>query len=235
MIELRRSQDRGVADHGWLESFHSFSFADYDDPAHRGFGPLRVINEDRIAGGQGFGTHAHRDMEIVSVVLDGELAHRDSLGNGSTIRPGDVQRMSAGTGVRHSEYNASATGTTHFLQIWIHPSRAGIAPSYEEKRFADADKRGRLLLVASEDGRDGSVVVHQDAKLYLGRFDADESATLPIAPGRLAYVHLARGALRINGKALQAGDALKFADEAEVVLDGGQDAEVVVFDLPRVG
>ena len=232
MIELRRGPERGYADHGWLKSFHSFSFADYDDPAHRGFGPLRVINEDRVAAGQGFGTHAHRDMEIVSVVLDGELAHRDSLGNGSVIRPGDVQRMSAGSGVRHSEYNASQTGATHFLQIWIEPSRLGIAPGYEEKRFADDEKRGRLRLVASEAGRDGSLRIHQDAKLYLGRFDAGEHATLPLAPGRLAYVHVARGELNVNGRRLEAGDALKLTGEAEVVLDGGQGAELVVFDLP---
>ena len=233
MIELRRGPERGYADHGWLKSFHSFSFADYDDPAHRSFGPLRVINEDRVAAGQGFGTHAHRDMEIVSVVLDGELAHRDSLGNGSVIRPGDVQRMSAGTGVRHSEYNASQTGTTHFLQIWIEPKQLGIAPGYEEKRFADDDKRGRLCLVASEDGRDGSVVVHQDAKLYVGRFDGGERASLALAPGRLAYVHVARGALNVNGRRLEVGDALKFADEACVAIDEGDGAEVLVFDLPR--
>ena len=225
MIELRRGPERGYADHGWLKSFHSFSFASYDDPVHRGFGPLRVINEDRVAAGRGFGTHAHRDMEIISVVLDGELAHRDSLGNGSVIRPGDVQRMSAGTGVRHSEFNASKIGTTHFLQIWIEPKQLGIAPSYEEKR-------GRLRLVASEDGRDGSVVVHQDVCLYLGHFDGAEHATLPLAPGRLAYVHVARGALSVNGRRLEAGDALKLADEAEVVLDSGQGAELVVFDLP---
>src|SRR5512134_2362549 len=189
MLATRRSAERGYADHGWLKSFHSFSFADYYDPRHMGFGPLRVINEDRVAPGMGFGTHGHRDMEIISYVLDGELAHKDSLGNGSVIRPGDVQRMSAGTGVRHSEFNHSATQVTHFLQIWIEPNVQGIAPGYEERRFEDADKRGRLRLVASPDGADGSVTIHQDARVYAGLFDGGEHATLHVEPGRRAYVH----------------------------------------------
>ena len=232
MIELRRSQERGYADHGWLKSFHTFSFADYHDPAQMGFGPLRVINEDRIAAGQGFGTHSHRDMEIISYVLDGELAHEDSMGNGSVIRPGDVQRMSAGSGVRHSEFNHSKSGVTHFLQIWIMPNRLGLAPGYEEKNFTPAARRGRLLLVASEDGRDGSVVVHQDAKLYAGLFDGAERASLPLAAGRLGYVHVARGSITVNGQALGAGDAAKLVREPAIELSVGQGAEVLVFDLP---
>ena len=233
MMQLRRSAERGFVDHGWLKSYHSFSFADYHDPAHMSFGPLRVINEDRIAGGKGFGAHAHRDMEIVSYVLEGELAHRDSIGNGSVIRPGDVQRMSAGTGVRHSENNHSKDRVTHFLQIWIRPDRSGIAPGYEEKHFGVAEKRGRLRLIASPDGRDGSVTLHQDAKLYAGLFDAGEAAELLIEPERLAYVHVARGALTVNGEPLEAGDALQFDGEDVVRLSGGGDAEVLVFDLAR--
>jgi redox-sensitive bicupin YhaK (pirin superfamily) len=231
MITLRRSDERGHADHGWLKSYHSFSFADYHDPAHMGFGPLRVINEDRVAAGQGFGAHAHRDMEIISYVLDGELAHQDSLGNGSVIRPGDVQRMSAGTGVRHAEYNHSADGVTHFLQIWIQPERTGIAPGYEEKHFPADEKRGRLRLVASPDGAHGSVVVHQDARLYAGCFDAGERASLPLGPGRAAYVHVARGSIDVNGARLSAGDAAQFVQEPGVELDDGDGAEVLVFDL----
>ncbi|MFP3182017.1 MAG: pirin family protein [Paraburkholderia sp.] len=222
MIEIRRSTERGHANHGWLDSWHSFSFADYYDPEHVHFGPLRVINEDRIAGGQGFGTHGHRDMEIVTYVLDGALAHRDSMGNGSTIRPGDVQRMSAGTGVMHSEFNASPDEPVHLLQIWVLPQRAGDPPGYEEKRFEAADKRGRLRIVASPDGRDGSVTIHADASIY---------ATLPLAQGRRAYVHVARGALTVNGEALQAGDAALIADAATVTLEKGHDAEVLLFDL----
>jgi redox-sensitive bicupin YhaK (pirin superfamily) len=233
MLELRRAADRGYADHGWLKSFHTFSFADYYDPAHMGFGPLRVINEDRVAAGQGFGTHGHRDMEIISYVLDGELAHKDSLGNGSVIRPGDVQRMSAGTGVRHSEYNHSKDAVTHFLQIWIEPNRAGIAPGYEEKHFPASEKRGRLRLAASEDGRDGSVVIHQDAKLYIGLFDASESARLGLSADRLGYVHVARGSLTVNGERLAAGEAAKRAEETTLSLTDGEEAEVLVFDLPR--
>ena len=231
MIELRPAAERGHADHGWLDSWHSFSFADYHDPRHMGFGSLRVINEDRVAAGTGFGTHGHRDMEIVSYVLDGALAHRDSLGNGSVIRPGDVQRMTAGTGVMHSEYNHQPDRPTHFLQIWIQPDRRGLAPGYEERRFDDAEKRGRLRLIASPDGAEGSVTVHQSARLYAGLFDGDESARLELAPGRRAYVHVARGALRVNGRMLSAGDAAKLVDEAAVEIDAGRSAEVLVFDL----
>ena len=231
MKTLRRSAERGHADHGWLKSFHSFSFAEYRDDAHVHFGPLRVINEDRVAAGAGFGTHGHRDMEIVSYVLDGELAHKDSLGNGSTIRPGDVQRMSAGRGVMHSEFNPSATNGVHFLQIWIIPSQQNLAPSYEEKRFADAEKRGRLRLIASPDRAEGSVQLHQDARLYVGKFDGAEVAELALAPGRLAYVHLARGALTVDGTALEAGDALAFTDTTAISFRDGREAEVLVFDL----
>jgi redox-sensitive bicupin YhaK (pirin superfamily) len=233
MISLRRAVDRGYADHGWLKSHHSFSFADYHDPAHMGFGNLRVINEDRIAPGTGFGTHGHRDMEIVSYVLDGALAHRDNMGNGTAIVPGEVQRMSAGRGVMHSEYNHAPDGHTHFLQIWILPRQRGIEPGYEQKAFSAADKRGQLRLVASEDGRDGSVTVHADAGLYAGLFDGAEGATRAIAPDRLAYVHVVRGALRVNGQSLRAGDALKLDGEPQLVLDQGRDAEVLVFDLAR--
>ena len=233
MISLRRAEDRGYADHGWLKSHHSFSFADYHDPAHMGFGNLRVINEDRIAPGTGFGTHGHRDMEIVSYVIDGALAHRDNMGNGTAIVPGEVQRMSAGRGVMHSEYNHAPDGHTHFLQIWILPRRRGIEPGYEQKAFSAADKRGRLRLVASEDGREGSVTVHADAAICAGLFDGAESASHAIAPDRLAYVHLVRGALSVNGQALRAGDALKLDGEPQLVLDQGRDAEVLVFDLAR--
>jgi redox-sensitive bicupin YhaK (pirin superfamily) len=231
MLELRRSEERGHANHGWLDSYHSFSFADYYDPQHMGFGPLRVINEDRVNGGEGFGTHGHRDMEIITYVLDGELAHKDSMGNGSVIRPGDVQRMSAGTGVRHSEYNHAQDRQTHFLQIWIEPNVSGIAPGYEEKRFDAAQKRGRLCLIASPDGTDGSVVVHQDAKVYAGLFDADERASISLKPGRRAYVHVARGTVSVNGTELKAGDALKAVDETRIELGQGRQAEVLVFDL----
>jgi quercetin 2,3-dioxygenase len=238
MLTLRRSADRGYADHGWLKSFHSFSFADYFDPAHMGFGNLRVINEDRIAPGSGFGTHGHRDMEIVSYVLSGELAHQDSMGNGragaaqaGVIRPGDVQRMSAGRGVMHSEFNHAPQDTTHFLQIWIEPRQRGIDPGYEQKQFAVADKRGRLRLIASEDGREGSVTVHADAALHAGLFDGDEAANLALDPKRKAYVHLVRGRLRINGTELSTGDAALLDGESQLRLDGGHDAEVLVFDL----
>ena len=232
MMSIRRSAERGYADHGWLKSFHSFSFAEYHDPDHMGFGPLRVINEDRVAPGMGFGTHGHRDMEIISYVLEGELAHRDNIGNGSVIRPGDVQRMSAGRGVMHSESNHADSQTTHFLQIWIQPDRTGIAPSYEEKRFEDGDKRGRLRLIASPDGAEGSVVIHQDARVYSGLFDGDESAVLALAPGRRAYVHVARGSIVVDGAALATGDAAKLTDVREITLTRGDAAEVLVFDLP---
>lgn len=232
MIEIRHGADRGFADHGWLQSFHSFSFAGYQDPRHMGFGPLRVINEDRVAPGAGFGTHGHRDMEIISYVLEGALAHRDSMGNGSVIRPGDVQRMSAGRGVQHSEFNHEASGHTHFLQIWIEPAVMGIAPGYEEKRFESADKRGRFVLIASPDGRDGSVTLHQDACLHAGLFDGDARAHLPLGPGRRGYVHIARGRVTVNGVALVAGDALKLTGEPSVDVSSGEAAEVLVFDLP---
>ncbi len=231
MIEVRRSEERGFADHGWLKSFHSFSFADYYDPQHTQFGNLRVINEDWIAPGKGFGTHPHRDMEIVTYVLEGALAHKDSLGNGAAILPGDVQRMSAGTGIAHSEYNHSQAQTTHLLQIWIHPAQRAIAPGYEQKQFSDEDKRGRLRLVASPDGADGSVSFSADARIYAGLFDGQETARLPLATGRLAYVHVARGAVTINGYTVQAGDALKMMDEPLVTIESGQQAEVLLFDL----
>ena len=231
MMTLRSANARGHAQHGWLDSYHSFSFADYYDPAWMGWGNLRVINEDRIAPGTGFGTHGHRDMEIVSYVLSGALAHQDSMGNGTSIPPGDVQRMSAGSGVRHSEFNHAPEAVTHFLQIWIEPSERGIAPGYEQKSFADADKRGALRLVASPDGAQGSVTIHADARLYVGLFDGSESATLVLHPGRKAYVHLVRGALTINGQRLNTGDALAMADEAEVAVSHGEQAEVLVFDL----
>jgi quercetin 2,3-dioxygenase len=232
MQQLRRSEDRGYADHGWLRSYHTFSFADYFDESHVEFGPLRVINEDRVQPGAGFGTHGHRDMEILSYVLEGALAHRDSMGNGSTIRPGDVQRMSAGTGVQHSEFNASRNERVHFLQIWIRPDRLGVAPSYEEKHFDVADRRGRLRLIASPDGRDGSVRIHQNASVFGGLFDGDESAHLEVAPRRRIYVHVARGSLQANGAELSAGDGLKLENERTLTLAGGKNAEVLVFDLP---
>jgi redox-sensitive bicupin YhaK (pirin superfamily) len=231
MNQLRKADERGHANHGWLDSYHSFSFADYHDPRHMGFGALRVINEDRVAPGSGFGTHGHRDMEIITYVLEGELGHKDSIGNGSVIRPGDVQRMSAGSGIRHSEYNHAQKEQTHFLQIWIEPNVRGIAPGYEEKRFEAADKRGRLRLVASPDGAEGSVLIHQDARLYAGLFNGAETATLDLAPGRRAYVHVARGSVSVNGIALEAGDALKVSEEATVKLADGKEAEVLVFDL----
>jgi len=231
MITLRKSSDRGYGDHGWLKSFHSFSFAGYHDPAHMGWGNLRVINEDRIAPGTGFGTHSHRDMEIISYVLAGNLAHKDSMGNVKGIPPGDVQRMSAGSGVAHSEFNHAQGQTTHFLQIWIEPVLRGIAPGYEQKTVPEADKRGRLRLVASPDGAHDSVSMNADARLYAGLFDGAERATLALAPGRKGYVHLVRGSLQVNGQTLAGGDAALLADETAVTLQGGQDAEVLVFDL----
>jgi len=228
--EVRRAGERGHANHGWLDSYHSFSFADYHDPRHMGYGALRVINEDRVKPGSGFGTHGHRDMEIISYVLEGALGHEDSMGNGSTIVPGDVQRMSAGTGVRHSEFNHDQAKVTHFLQIWIEPARSGNAPSYEQKHFPAAEKRGHLRLIASPDGREGSVTVHQDALVYAGLFDGAERARLELGAGRKAYVHLARGKLEVNGTALAAGDALK-TDARALELAKGEGAEVLVFDL----
>jgi quercetin 2,3-dioxygenase len=247
MITLRKSAERGYADHGWLKSFHSFSFADYHDPAHMGVGNLRVINEDWIAPGTGFGTHGHRDMEIVTYVVSGALAHKDSMGNGGgadataagngsdkhdgVILPGDVQRMSAGTGVRHSEFNHATNSTTHLLQIWLLPAQNGIEPGYEQKHFDGASKRGRLRLVASPDGRDGSVTIHANAALHAGLFDGDEQAQIDINPQRVVYVHLVHGSLRVNGADLQTGDAVRLDHESKLVLEGGQGAEVLVFDL----
>ena len=231
MLTLRKSNERGYADHGWLKSFHSFSFAGYYDPKHMGFGNLRVINEDRIAPGTGFGTHGHRDMEIISYVLSGELAHKDTMGNVKGIPPGDVQRMSAGRGVQHSEFNHAPNDTTHFLQIWIEPNVTGIAPSYEQKTFAEAEKRGVLRLVASPDGTQGSVTIHADARLYAGLFDGDQSARMSLNSQRKAYVHLVRGELEINGQALTAGDAALLEAESQVTLTHGKNAEVLVFDL----
>jgi quercetin 2,3-dioxygenase len=231
MMQVRRSNERGLADHGWLHSQHSFSFAEYYDPNFMGWGNLRVINEDRIAPGTGFGTHGHRDMEIISYVLKGELAHQDSMGNVESIAPGEVQRMSAGSGVRHSEFNHAPNQTTHFLQIWIEPNQRGIAPSYEQKTFATQDKRGRLRLVASPDAQDGSVKIHADARLYSGLFDGAEQAELALDPTRKAYVHLVRGRLVANGQALQGGDALMLEGEVALSLKEGHEAEVLVFDL----
>lgn len=232
MLETRKSEDRGHANHGWLDSYHSFSFANYHDPHHMGFGPLRVINEDFIAADQGFGTHGHRDMEIITYVLEGEIAHSDSMGNGSTIRPGDVQRMSAGTGVRHSEFNPSPDNSTHLLQIWIQPNALDVTPSYEEKQFSAEDKRGRLRLIASPNSAEGSVMIHQDARIYAGLFDGAETATLTISAGRLAYVHVARGSVTVNGTVLKNGDALKLTEVDVVEVGSGVAAEVLVFDLP---
>ena len=232
MKQLRRSGERGFADHGWLRSYHSFSFADYFDPAHVEFGPLRVINEDRVAPGQGFGAHGHRDMEIISYVLSGELAHRDSLGNGSTIRPGDVQRMSAGSGVRHSEFNPSSSELVHFLQIWIQPDQRGVTPGYEQKHFDAADRRGHLCLIVSRDGAEGSLHMHQDARVYAGLLDGAERASLEVDAGRRIYVHVARGAVSADGTRLESGDGLMLSDVAGVQLSNPEQAEVLVFDLP---
>jgi redox-sensitive bicupin YhaK (pirin superfamily) len=232
MLEVRKSEERGDARHGWLQSKHSFSFADYYDPRHTGFGPLLVINEDRVAPGAGFGTHGHRDMEIISYVLDGALEHKDSMGTGSVLHYGDVQRMSAGSGVRHSEFNGSKTEQVHFLQIWIQPNVQGIAPSYEEKHFATADKQGKLRLIASSDGREGSVTIHQDASLYVTILNGDDRVEQALASGRRAYVHVIRGRISANGVELKGGDALKISAEERVVLDKAEAAEVLVFDLP---
>jgi redox-sensitive bicupin YhaK (pirin superfamily) len=232
MLTIRRSDERGSADHGWLKSRHTFSFGDYHDPEHVEFGVLRVINDDRVAPGKGFGTHGHRDMEILSYVLEGQLGHKDSMGNGSVIVPGDVQRMSAGTGVLHSEMNPSPTEPVHFLQIWIKPNVAGIAPGYEQTHFPPADKRGRLRLIASADGADGSVRIHQDVRIYAGLFDGTERSTLELPAHRKAYVHVARGKVTVGGVALAAGDGLAVTDTPSLTLSDGQDAEVLVFDLP---
>jgi redox-sensitive bicupin YhaK (pirin superfamily) len=230
MIRVRKSEERGHADHGWLKSHHSFSFADYYNPEAMGFGNLRVINEDRVAAGKGFGTHGHRDMEIISYVLEGELAHKDTLGNVKTIPPGDVQRMSAGTGVQHSEFN-HAQGTTHFLQIWILPKFTGVRPGYEQKTVPEQDKRGKLRLVASPDGASDSVTINADARMYAGLFDGNEQATLAADPQRKVYVHLVRGELEVNGERLKGGDAAMLEGESQVTVRSGRDAEVLVFDL----
>lgn len=231
MMMIRKSSERGGADHGWLQTRHSFSFADYHDPDWMGWGNLRVINEDHIAAGTGFGTHGHRDMEIITYVLSGELAHKDSLGNGASIPPGDVQRMSAGRGIMHSEFNHAPNQTTHLLQIWILPSQRGIQPGYEQKRFSPDEKRGQLRLIASPDAAQGSVTIHADARLFAGLFDGDEQAELPLNTQRKAYVHAVRGEITVNGHVLQAGDALLLDQEPGLSLRDGKNAEVLVFDL----
>jgi len=233
MITLRPSASRGHFDHGWLDTRHTFSFADYYDPSQMGFRDLRVINEDRVQAGQGFGTHGHRDMEILSYVLEGELAHRDSTGGGSTLRPGDVQRMSAGSGVHHSEFNGSAEKPVHFLQIWLMPEKKGIAPSYEEKNFSESERLGALRLVATPDGREGSLKIHQDVVVRAGLLDPGQTASLELAKGRHAWVQLARGSFTVNGQALQAGDGAAISDESRLELKGTGDsrAELLVFDL----
>lgn len=232
MLSVRRAQDRGHADHGWLDSHHTFSFADYYDPEEMGFGALRVINEDRVQPGMGFGTHGHRDMEIVSYVLEGALQHKDSMGTGSVIKPGDVQRMSAGTGLMHSEFNASDKDLVHFLQIWIVPKFTGVRPSYEQKYFAPQDKRGKLRLVAAPDARDGSVAINQDAYVYATVLEGDDTVTHQIASGRRAYVHAARGAIKVNGELLQAGDGAKITGESQLTLEAAGGGEALLFDLP---
>lgn len=234
MITVRPAAERGHANHGWLDSWHSFSFAGYHDPRHVHWGPLRVINEDRVAPGRGFGTHGHRDMEIISYVIAGALGHKDSMGNTASIVPGEVQRMSAGTGVTHSEYNHDAQGTTHFLQIWIIPDRMGVTPGYAQRSYTDEDKRGRLRLVISPDGAEDSVTIQQDARMYAGLFDGDERATLDLAEGRLGYVHVVRGNAQVNGHVLRAGDALLYRDEPRIQIEGGHDAELLAFDLPQM-
>jgi quercetin 2,3-dioxygenase len=231
MMTIRKAADRGHANHGWLDSHHTFSFADYYDPDHMGFRALRVINDDRVKGGQGFGAHPHRDMEIISYVLEGGLAHKDSTGTDGVIRPGDVQRMSAGTGVVHSEYNASKTDTVHFLQIWLLPEKRGIQPGYEQKTFGETDKRGKLRLVASHDASDGSLAIHTEAKVYAGLFDKGESAKLELAPGRHAWLQVARGKVKVNGQELSDGDGVAVSDERTISIEGVADGEVVAFDL----
>ena len=232
MIALRKSGERGHANHGWLDSYHSFSFADYYDAQHMGFGSLRVINEDVVQPGRGFGTHGHRDMEIITYILEGALEHKDSMGNGSVIRPGDVQRMSAGKGVQHSEFNPSSSELVHLLQIWIEPNAIGIQPGYEEKHFDAASKRGRLRPIATGDGREGSVKIHQDAAVYAALLDGAERVSHALDPGRKAYVHVARGKVAVNGQPLAAGDALQASGEAAVVIETGDNAEILLFDLP---
>ena len=233
MLQIRKSEARGAANHGWLDSKHSFSFGHYHDPEHVGFGPLLVINEDRVQGSQGFGTHGHRDMEIISYVLSGALEHKDSMGTGSVLHYGDVQRMSAGTGVRHSEFNHNADEKVHFLQIWIQPNQVGIPPSYEEKNFTVESKLGNLRLIASNDGREGSVLIHQDASIFASILRSGDALKHELAAGRIAYVHVIRGDVTVNGTALKCGDALKITAENLVTLGDAVDAEVLVFDLPN--
>jgi len=232
MLTVRKSKDRGFADQGWLKSFHSFSFSNYYEPEHMGFGPLRVINEDRVAPGQGFGTHGHRDMEIISYVLEGALEHKDSMGNGSVLHYGNVQRMSAGTGVRHSEFNHSPEEEVHFLQIWIEPNVTGIVPSYEEKKFSQESKKGQLRLIASADGQDGSVLIHQDAKIYASILETGSSVEYKIAPGRTNYLHIVSGKLIANGIELFTGDALKVTNESLLSIGQSEKSEFLLFDLP---
>ena len=232
MLTVRKAEERGHVNHGWLDSYHSFSFADYYDPEHLSYGPLRVINDDSVQPGQGFGTHGHRDMEIITYVLEGALEHKDSMGNGSIIRPGSVQRMSAGTGVRHSEFNPSREAGVHFLQIWIEPKITGVRPGYEEKQFGAAEKKGQLRLIASPDGREGSVTVHQDAYVYASMLDGKDALTHRLAPGRRAYVHVARGSLKVNGTPLDGGDGARIVEVATIELTDARQAEVLLFDLP---
>ena len=232
MLQIRKAADRGHANHGWLNSHHSFSFANYYDPAHMGWSALRVINDDTVSPGNGFGTHPHRDMEIISYVLEGELAHKDTLGTGSVIRPGDVQMMSAGTGIAHSEYNPSSTAPVHFLQVWIIPEKTGVAPAYQQRRIEDDEKRGKLRLVVSADGREDSLTLHQDASLYCALLDGAEVIEHAMDPARKGYVHVARGTLTVNGVALSAGDGARISEESLLRLEKGQQAEVLVFDLP---
>jgi redox-sensitive bicupin YhaK (pirin superfamily) len=232
MLTVRKAGERGHANHGWLDTWHTFSFADYHDPREMGYGPLRVINDDTVEPGQGFGMHGHRDMEIITYVLEGALQHKDSMGNGSVIRPGNVQRMSAGTGVRHSEFNPSSDERVHLLQIWIEPDVKGVTPGYEEKTFPAGEKRGRLRLIASPDGSDGSVTIHQNARVYSGMLDGRDHVQHRLAPGRRAYLHVARGRVRLNGAQLGAGDGVKIAGVEELELSGGESAEILLFDLP---
>jgi hypothetical protein len=232
MLTVRKAHERGHANHGWLDTWHTFSFADYYNPQEMGFGPLRVINDDKVQPGMGFGTHGHRDMEIITYVLEGALEHKDSMGNGSVIRPGNVQRMSAGTGVRHSEFNPSREERVHLLQIWIEPKFTGVRPGYEEKEFSPAEKTGRLRLIASPDGREGSVTIHQDALVYAALLDGKNAVAHALAPGRRAYVHVARGAVKLNGIELKGGDGVKIAGENELEFSGARQAELLLFDLP---
>ena len=232
MLTVRKADERGHASHGWLDTWHTFSFADYHDPREMGFGSLRVINDDKVEPGQGFGMHGHRDMEIITYVLEGALEHKDSMGNGSIIRPGNVQRMSAGTGVRHSEFNPSREERVHLLQIWIEPRITGVRPSYEEKQFGVPERKGRLRLIASPDGRDGSVTIHQDAYVHAALLDGKDAAAHRLAPGRRAYVHVARGAVKVNGIELRGGDGAKITEEREIEFNGAKQAELLLFDLP---